>query len=83
MSDTPESILKKYWGYDNFRPDQRNIVASILAGKDTLALLPTGGGKSVCFQVPGMLLLDTVGKFSKTAPTQMGSTWVNVGVVIG
>ena len=56
MSDTPESILKKYWGYDNFRPDQRNIVASILAGKDTLALLPTGGGKSVCFQVPGMLL---------------------------
>ena len=55
MSDTPESILKKYWGYDTFRPDQRNIVESIIAGNDTLALLPTGGGKSICFQVPGML----------------------------
>ncbi len=49
-------ILKQYWGYDQFRPLQEDIVRSVLAGKDTLALLPTGGGKSVCFQVPGMAL---------------------------
>lgn len=47
-------ILKKYWGYDNFRPLQEDIINSALAGNDTLALLPTGGGKSICFQVPAM-----------------------------
>ncbi|WP_242928616.1 RecQ family ATP-dependent DNA helicase [Pontibacter vulgaris] len=47
-------ILKTYWGYDQFRPLQEDIIQSVLAGKDTLALLPTGGGKSVCFQVPAM-----------------------------
>jgi ATP-dependent DNA helicase RecQ len=53
---SPVETLKKYWGYDAFRPLQEDIVKSILAGKDTLALLPTGGGKSVCFQVPAMML---------------------------
>lgn len=47
-------ILKKYWNYDAFRPLQAEIVESVTSGKDTLALLPTGGGKSICFQVPGM-----------------------------
>ncbi|MER2997651.1 RecQ family ATP-dependent DNA helicase [Pontibacter populi] len=47
-------ILKTYWGYDQFRPLQEDIVRSVLDGKDTLALLPTGGGKSICFQVPAM-----------------------------
>jgi ATP-dependent DNA helicase RecQ len=48
------SILDKYWGYKAFRPLQEEIIHSILAGKDTLAILPTGGGKSLCFQVPAM-----------------------------
>ena len=47
-------ILKKIWGYDAFRPLQEDIVDAAIYGKDVLALLPTGGGKSVCFQVPGM-----------------------------
>lgn len=54
--ETPVSILKKYWQYSQFRPLQEDIVNSVLQGHDTLALLPTGGGKSVCFQVPALLL---------------------------
>lgn len=49
-------ILIKYWGYPDFRPKQEAIINSVLAGKDTLALLPTGGGKSICYQVPGLML---------------------------
>jgi len=52
---TPELILKKYWGFDSFRPVQQDIINSVLEGQDTLALLPTGGGKSICYQVPGLL----------------------------
>lgn len=49
------AILKQYWSYDQFRPLQEDIIRAALGGKDVLALLPTGGGKSICFQVPGML----------------------------
>ncbi|MFB9845031.1 RecQ family ATP-dependent DNA helicase [Mucilaginibacter ginsenosidivorans] len=52
---TIQETLKHYWGYDNFRPLQEEIIQSVLLGRDTLALLPTGGGKSVCFQVPGLV----------------------------
>ena len=50
----PKTILNQYWGFDNFRPLQEEIINSILNGQDTLALLPTGGGKSICFQVPAL-----------------------------
>lgn len=53
---TPREILQKYWHYDDFRPMQAEIIDSVLAGRDTLALMPTGGGKSLCFQVPTMVM---------------------------
>ena len=54
MEDVYLSILKKYWGYDGFRGIQREIIESIGNGRDTLGLMPTGGGKSITFQVPAL-----------------------------
>lgn len=51
----PIEILREYWGYDAFRPKQEEIVNAALEGRDVLAILPTGGGKSICFQVPAMM----------------------------
>lgn len=56
LSQKVHEILSKYWGYRQFRPLQEDIVISILENHDTLALLPTGGGKSICFQVPAIYL---------------------------
>ena len=53
---TATEILRKYWGFDQFRPLQDEIIQSVLSGHDTLSLLPTGGGKSVCFQVPALMM---------------------------
>ena len=56
---SPEEALKKYFGYDSFRPMQAEVVAAALSGNDCLVLMPTGGGKSICFQIPALVLPGT------------------------
>jgi ATP-dependent DNA helicase RecQ len=56
VTDTLREVLEKYWGYSSFRPLQEDIMRSVLDGKDTLGLMPTGGGKSITFQVPAMIM---------------------------
>ncbi|MDR0742733.1 MAG: DEAD/DEAH box helicase, partial [Tannerella sp.] len=56
MTDILHEILEKHWGYTSFRPLQEEIIHSVLDGKDTLGLMPTGGGKSITFQVPAMIM---------------------------
>lgn len=55
LTITPEDVLKKYWGYDTFRLIQKQIIDSAINGNDTFAIMQTGGGKSVCFQIPAMM----------------------------
>ncbi|REH52424.1 ATP-dependent DNA helicase RecQ [Tenacibaculum gallaicum] len=55
MHDKPLEILKHYWGYNSFRKPQQEIITEVLAGNNIVALLPTGGGKSICFQVPALV----------------------------
>ena len=51
---SPKQILKKHWGFTEFRPLQEEIISAVQKQKDVIALLPTGGGKSICFQIPAL-----------------------------
>ena len=55
MYDKAKSILKKFYGYEDFRSGQEKVIKSLLSGKDTVAIMPTGAGKSICFQIPALL----------------------------
>ena len=86
---TPIEILKKYWKHDSFRTPQEEIINSVLLGHDTLALLPTGGGKSICFQIPALLndglclVISPLIALMKDQVTQLASRNIKAVVLSG
>lgn len=67
MQASPLDVLKRYFGYDAFRPGQEALVGAILAGRDVLGVMPTGAGKSICYQVPALALAEEADQGEKTA----------------
>ena len=55
LEDSPLTALHRYWGYQTFRPMQERIISSLLAGRDACVIMPTGGGKSLCYQLPAAM----------------------------
>ena len=86
---TPIEILKKYWKHDSFRTPQEEIINSVLLGHDTLALIPTGGGKSICFQIPALLndglclVISPLIALMKDQVTQLASRNIKAVVLSG
>ena len=59
LAELTQKTLSHFWGYQDFRDSQQDIIHAVIAGKDTIALLPTGGGKSLCYQLPALVLEGT------------------------
>ena len=59
ISNLITQTLENFWGYNSFRDSQEEIINAVISGKDTIALLPTGGGKSLCYQLPALVLEGT------------------------
>ena len=71
----PAELLKKYFGYDTFRPMQEDVIKTILSGRDVLAVMPTGAGKSVCFQIPALAMCRTTEKKAASFTAPPGKQW--------
>lgn len=69
-----QTALRQYFGYDSFRPGQEAVVDALLSGRDVLAVMPTGAGKSLCYQVPALCLEGTTLVVSPLSPS-CGTRW--------
>jgi len=64
----PRDLLREVFGFDAFRPGQEEIVEAVAAGQDTLAIMPTGGGKSLCYQLPALCRAGVTTRWARCAP---------------